>query len=70
MNGVTQVLTHTHVPDCRRGQSLIVHAINEGRQVAREIDAHLMNKSSLAGPGGIVQLIKPPVAMAATTGPN
>jgi glutamate synthase (NADPH/NADH) len=41
--------------DCRRGQSLVVHAINEGRQAAREIDFTLMGKSSLAGPGGIVQ---------------
>lgn len=41
--------------DCRRGQSLVVHAINEGRQAAREIDADLNNGlSSLAGPGGIV----------------
>ena len=44
--------------DCRRGQSLVVHAINEGRQAAREIDAFLMGKTSLAGPGGIVQPIR------------
>uniref|UniRef100_A0A1I8GTT7 glutamate synthase (NADH) n=1 Tax=Macrostomum lignano TaxID=282301 RepID=A0A1I8GTT7_9PLAT len=37
--------------DCRRGQSLVVHAINEGRQAAREIDYHLMGRSYLAGPG-------------------
>ena len=24
--------------DCRRGQSLVVHAIHEGREAAREID--------------------------------
>lgn len=41
--------------DCRRGQSLVVHAINEGRQAARQIDIDLMGKTSLAGPGGIVQ---------------
>ncbi|XP_064627288.1 uncharacterized protein LOC135487499 [Lineus longissimus] len=40
--------------DCRRGQSLVVHAINEGRQAAREVDMHLMGRTSLAGPGGIV----------------
>lgn len=43
--------------DCRRGQSLVVHAINEGRQAAREIDAdlnELENKSGLPGPGGLI----------------
>ncbi|KAI5295638.1 glutamate synthase [NADH] [Ascosphaera acerosa] len=41
--------------DCRRGQSLIVWGINEGRQAAREVDAFLMNtSSSLPLPGGIV----------------
>ncbi|XP_014678150.1 PREDICTED: putative glutamate synthase [NADPH], partial [Priapulus caudatus] len=40
--------------DCRRGQSLVVHAINEGRQAARQIDLELMRRTSLAGPGGIV----------------
>ena len=33
--------------DCRRGQSLVVWAINEGRAAARAIDKHLMGKSSL-----------------------
>lgn len=42
------------VADCRRGQSLVVHAINEGRQAARQIDLDLMGKTSLAGPGGVV----------------
>lgn len=41
--------------DCRRGQSLVVHAINEGRQVARQIDFDLMGRTSLAGIGGVVQ---------------
>ena len=41
-------------PDCRRGQSLVVHAINEGRQAARQIDLDLMGHTSLAGPGGVV----------------
>ncbi|PGY07980.1 glutamate synthase small subunit [Bacillus sp. AFS031507] len=33
--------------DARRGQSLIVWAINEGRQVAHEVDRYLMGKSLL-----------------------
>jgi NADPH-dependent glutamate synthase beta subunit-like oxidoreductase len=33
--------------DCRRGQSLVVWAINEGRQAAREIDRYLMGKTML-----------------------
>ncbi|WP_078412843.1 glutamate synthase small subunit [Priestia abyssalis] len=33
--------------DARRGQSLIVWAINEGREVAREVDRYLMGSSNL-----------------------
>ncbi len=33
--------------DCRRGQSLVVWAINEGRQAAREIDRDLMGSTVL-----------------------
>ena len=33
--------------DMRRGQSLVVWAINEGRAVARECDRHLMGETSL-----------------------
>jgi glutamate synthase (NADPH/NADH) small chain len=33
--------------DCRRGQSLVVWAINEGRGVAREVDRYLMGSSDL-----------------------
>jgi glutamate synthase (NADPH/NADH) small chain len=33
--------------DARRGQSLIVWAIREGRQCARAVDQHLMGKSEL-----------------------
>ncbi len=33
--------------DCRRGQSLVVRAINEGREAAREIDHFLMGASQL-----------------------
>lgn len=42
--------------DCRRGQSLVVWAINEGRQAAREVDAYLMNISTLPVTGGVVQI--------------
>lgn len=37
--------------DCRRGQSLVVWAINEGRGAARSIDAFLMGSSRLPAPG-------------------
>ncbi len=33
--------------DCRRGQSLVVRAINEGREAAREIDRSLMGSTLL-----------------------
>ena len=33
--------------DCRRGQSLVVWAINEGRAVARECDRYLMGSTQL-----------------------
>jgi glutamate synthase (NADPH/NADH) small chain len=44
---------HTSVPkvfaagDMRRGQSLVVWAIREGRQCARSVDAFLMGSSTL-----------------------
>ena len=37
--------------DCRRGQSLVVWAINEGRGAARAIDQFLMGDSTLPAPG-------------------
>ncbi|MCA9270911.1 MAG: glutamate synthase subunit beta [Planctomycetales bacterium] len=37
--------------DCRRGQSLVVWAINEGRGAARSVDAFLMGSSDLPAPG-------------------
>jgi NAD(P)H-dependent glutamate synthase small subunit len=37
--------------DCRRGQSLVVWAINEGRGVARAVDEFLMGSSQLPAPG-------------------
>lgn len=42
--------------DCRRGQSLVVWAISEGRQAARQVD-EFFNRggTGLPGPGGIVQ---------------
>ncbi|SHJ16641.1 glutamate synthase (NADH) small subunit [Mesonia phycicola] len=41
--------------DMRRGQSLIVWAISEGREAAREVDKYLMGKSELPtkGPGDL-----------------
>lgn len=45
--------------DCRRGQSLVVWAISEGRQAAREIDTYLTERpSTLPGPGGIIDIRK------------
>ena len=41
--------------DCRRGQSLIVWGINEGRQAAREIDMFLEGTTRLPVCGGIEQ---------------
>ncbi|POS86015.1 glutamate synthase [Erysiphe pulchra] len=41
--------------DCRRGQSLIVWGINEGRQSAREIDIWLEGCTKLPVTGGIVK---------------
>ncbi|MDH3418564.1 MAG: glutamate synthase subunit beta [Gammaproteobacteria bacterium] len=37
--------------DCRRGQSLVVWAINEGRGAARCIDTYLIGSSRLPAPG-------------------
>ena len=36
--------------DCRRGQSLVVWAINEGRGAARAVDEFLMGESQLPAP--------------------
>ena len=38
--------------DCRRGQSLVVWAIAEGRGAARAVDQYLMEHSDLLAPGG------------------
>lgn len=37
--------------DCRRGQSLVVWAINEGRGAARAVDQYLTGSSTLPAPG-------------------
>jgi glutamate synthase (NADPH/NADH) small chain len=50
---------HTSVPgvfaagDMRRGQSLIVWAISEGREAARQIDMYLMGKTNLPSKNAI-----------------
>lgn len=41
--------------DCRRGQSLVVWGIQEGRQCAREVDLYLMGGTRLPGNGSIEQ---------------
>nr|CAI5835199.1 unnamed protein product [Callosobruchus analis] len=42
--------------DCRRGQSLVVWAISEGRQAARAVDEFLRQEpSTLPVPGGIIK---------------
>lgn len=41
--------------DCRRGQSLVVWGIQEGRQCAREVDNFLMGTTRLPGNGSIEQ---------------
>lgn len=45
--------------DCRRGQSLVVWAINEGRGAARAVDEFLMGSSDLPAPGITLGLIRP-----------
>lgn len=47
--------------DCRRGQSLIVWGINEGRMCAREVDHKLMGNTYLPVAGGIQQRILPDI---------
>ena len=39
--------------DCRRGQSLVVWGITEGRQAAREVDIYLTGASTLPGTAGM-----------------
>ena len=44
--------------DCRRGQSLVVWAINEGRGAARAVDEFLMGSSDLAAPGVTLGMVR------------
>ena len=37
--------------DCRRGQSLVVWAISEGREAARQVDLYLMGETELPTKG-------------------
>lgn len=48
------VLSLLFYADCRRGQSLVVWAITEGRQAAREIDLALMGETGLPVAGGVI----------------
>lgn len=41
--------------DCRRGQSLVVWAINEGRQAAAQVDKYLVKDESDADADDIVK---------------
>lgn len=43
----TNVLDRFVAGDCRRGQSLVVWAFNEGRGVTRECDRYLMGSTDL-----------------------
>ncbi|KAI1083828.1 glutamate synthase [Whalleya microplaca] len=47
--------------DCRRGQSLIVWGINEGRQAAREVDLYLQHITNLPVTGGIIKHTAPQI---------
>ena len=54
--------------DCRRGQSLIVWGIQEGRRCAAEVDAYLSNGSTrLPFDGGIKKRVSISVWHAYTT---
>lgn len=48
------LFTLTSSTDCRRGQSLVVWAISEGRQAARAVDIYLSGGSTLPGAGGVI----------------
>ena len=47
LSGVAALLNVFAAGDMRRGQSLVVWAIREGRQCARAVDEHLMGQSLL-----------------------
>ena len=46
--------------DARRGQSLVVHGISEGRTCAEEVDRYLMGNTYLPMPGSIKRRVLPP----------
>lgn len=59
--------------DARRGQSLVVWAIREGRQCAREVDAFLISSSRRCRADGVSsrdgnQQLRPPVSLARERG--
>lgn len=56
--------------DCRRGQSLIVWGIQEGRRGAVEVDTYLEGNSRLASQGGISlrSWVPPPVEATGANG--
>ena len=43
--------------DCRRGQSLVVWAISEGRQAAAQVDSYLMKEEKEAAVGSSEEAI-------------
>jgi len=55
--------------DCRRGQSLIVWGINEGRGAAAEVDTYLQNSTRLPAAGGIKarHFVPPPSTLSPKT---
>jgi len=57
--------------DCRRGQSLIVWGIQEGRAAAAEVDMWLMGNTRLPAAGGIkARNFVPPPSKVTATVPN
>merc|ERR1711939_86722 len=67
-NGVNKFATNVEgvfaAGDCRRGQSLIVWGINEGRGCAEQVDRYLSGRTSLPAAGSfkLRQYIKPSAA--------
>jgi glutamate synthase (NADPH/NADH) small chain len=43
--------SYIHAGDMRRGQSLIVWAISEGREAAKQVDLYLMGSTNLPTKG-------------------
>jgi len=55
--------------DCRRGQSLIVWGINEGRGAAREVDEYLVGGASVLPVAGAITK-RVPLEVALTAAPQ